>query len=83
MNWIKLKKNQMACTNREKETDWDTFFFEKKSEKNKKLSPAKKKSKKIKKMPCYQGTGLGCPVALLAGFPSKVEIESRKTNLHL
>ena len=22
-------------------------------------------------MPCYQGTGLGCPVALLAGFPSK------------
>ena len=23
-------------------------------------------------MPCYQGTGLGCPVALLAGFPSKV-----------
>ncbi len=24
-------------------------------------------------MPCYQGTGLGCPVALLAGFPSKGE----------
>ena len=23
-------------------------------------------------MPCYQGTGLGCPVALLAGFPSKL-----------
>ena len=22
-------------------------------------------------MPCYQDTGLGCPVALLAGFPSK------------
>ena len=22
-------------------------------------------------MPCYQGTGLGCPVALLAGFVSK------------
>ena len=22
-------------------------------------------------MPCYQGTGLGCPVALLAGFASK------------
>jgi len=59
----------MACTNREKETDWDTFFFEKKSEK--KLSPAKK-NKKNKKMPCYQGTGLGCPVALLAGFPSKI-----------
>ena len=61
----------MACTNREKETDWDTFFFEKKSEKNNKLSPAKKKSKKIKKMTCYQGTGLGCPVVLLPGFPSK------------
>ena len=58
----------MACTNREKETDWDTFFFEKNLKK--KLSPAKK-IKKIKKMPCYQGTGLGCPVALLAGFPSK------------
>ena len=25
-------------------------------------------------MPCYQGTGLGCPVALLAGFPSKVSV---------
>ena len=25
-------------------------------------------------MPCYQGTGLGCPVALLAGFPSKVTV---------
>ncbi len=22
-------------------------------------------------MPCYQGTGLGCPVALLTGFASK------------
>ena len=27
-------------------------------------------------MPCYQGTGLGCPVALLAGFPSKVTGDS-------
>jgi hypothetical protein len=36
----------MSCTNREKKTDWDTFFFEKKSGKNKKLSPTKKKLKK-------------------------------------
>ena len=70
MNWIKHKKNQMACTNREKETDWDIFFLEKKSEKIKNYHPPKK-IKKIKKMPCYQGTGLGCPVVLLAGFPSK------------
>ena len=28
-------------------------------------------------MPCYQGTGLGCPVALLAGFPSKQAIGGR------
>ena len=28
-------------------------------------------------MPCYQGTGLGCPVALLAGFPSKSTIKGR------
>jgi hypothetical protein len=25
-------------------------------------------------MPCWQGTGLGCPVALLAGFASKVAL---------
>ena len=60
----------MACTNREKETDWDTFFFEKKSEK--KIITGQTTIKKIKKMPCYQGTGLGCPVALLAGFPSQI-----------
>ncbi len=35
-----------------------------------------KKIKKIKKMSRYQGTGLGCPVALLAGFPSKVPPDS-------
>ncbi len=62
----------MTCTNREKETDWDTFFFEKKTEKLKNYHPPKNKYfKKIKKMPCYQDTGLGRPVALLAGFSSK------------
>ena len=60
----------MTCTNREKETDWDTFFFEKKSEKTKKLSPAKK-IKKIKKCPAIREQGW---VALLSGFPSKIEI---------
>jgi hypothetical protein len=35
------------------------------------ISLKKKKLNKNKKMPCYQGTGLVCPVALLAGFPSK------------
>ena len=73
MNWIKHKKTQMVCTDREKETDWDTFFFEKNLKKIKNYHPPKK-IKKIKKMPCYQGTGLGCPVALLAGFPSKVSM---------
>ena len=32
-------------------------------------------------MPCYQGTGLGCPVALLAGFPSKAADASKQRNL--
>jgi hypothetical protein len=33
LDWTGLntKKTLMACTSREKETDWDTFFFEKKS----------------------------------------------------
>ena len=50
VEYIKPRNTQSACTKREKDTDRDTFFFEKKSEKNKKLSPAKKKSKKIKKI---------------------------------
>ena len=29
-------------------------------------------------MPCYQATGLGCPVALLAGFPSKCGSDDRE-----
>jgi hypothetical protein len=34
----------------------------------------KKKFPSKKKNPCQQGTGLGCPVALLAGFPSKASM---------
>ncbi len=32
LGWTGLntKKNQMVCTNRQNETDWDTFFFKKK-----------------------------------------------------
>ena len=40
----------------------------------KKIITRQKKLKKTKKMPCYQGKGLGCPVALLAGFPSKLQV---------
>ncbi len=68
LNWIKHKTTQMVCTNREKETDWDTFFFEKNPKKIITRHFFKKKSEKI---PLYQGTGMGCPVALLGGFPSK------------
>ncbi len=35
-------------------------------------SRQKIKIKKLKKMPCYQGKGMGCPVALLADFASKI-----------
>ncbi len=52
----------MTCTNREKETDWDTFFFEKKYEKNK-LSTAKKKFKRMKKYSVIRTQGW---VALLS-----------------
>jgi hypothetical protein len=57
---------------REREQTGTHFFFEKNLKK--KIITRQKKFKKIKKMPCYQGTGLGCPVALLAGFPSKVKV---------
>ena len=62
VEYIKPQNTESVCTTREKETDRDTFFLKKNS---------RQKNKKIKKMPCYQGTGLGCPVDLLAGFPSK------------
>ena len=29
-------------------------------------------------MPCQQGTGLGCPASLLAGFASKLETEEQR-----
>ena len=71
MEYIKSQNTQSACTTREKETDRDTFFSPKKND----FPPKKnKKIEKNKKMPCNQDTGLGCPVALLAGFPSKVFI---------
>ncbi len=70
LNWIKHKKTQMVCTNRQT----GTHFFLKKNLKQIKNYHPSKKFKKIKKMPCYQGTGLGCSVALLAGFPSKAKI---------
>ena len=50
------------CT---KKTDRDSFF------QKKKISMHSFGKKKIKKMPCYQSTGLGCPIVLLGGFPSK------------
>ncbi len=39
------------------------YYFLKKIE-----LPPKNKNKKINKMTCYQGTGLGCPVDLVEGF---------------
>ena len=57
----KQQNTQSVCTTTEKETDRDTFFL-------------KKNFHPTKKIPCYQDTGLGCPVTLLAGFPSKVEM---------
>ena len=83
LDWTGLntkKPKWRVQTERRRQTG--THFFLKKNLKQiKNYHPPKKKSKKIKKMPCYQGTGLGCPVALLAGFPSKLKSEDSSTGM--
>ena len=66
VNWIKHKKTQMACTNREKETDWDIFFFEKKSEKN---YHSPKKIEKNKKNALLSGHRAGLPCCPVSRVP--------------
>ena len=74
VNWIKHKKNPNDVYKQRERDRLGHIFFKKNLKKIKNDHPPQKKFKKIKKMPCYQGTGLGCPVALLTGFPSNPHI---------
>jgi hypothetical protein len=57
MEYIKPQNTESSCTTRDR---WEHILFQKKIP-----------SKKIKKMSRYQGTWLGWPVVLFAGFPCK------------
>ena len=62
----------MACTNREKETDWTHFFLKKNLEKMKKLSPAKKikKNKKNALLSEHRAGLPCCPVSRVSHLPT-------------
>ena len=65
------KQREKERKNREK-TTFFSFFSQNKMN-------SRQKNKKIKKCPGTRVTGMGCPVSVVSGFPSKEGTRRRET----